>query len=88
MKGCPQGIEAARAQMALGRLQELFLAGRLDALGLSARPPLASLAASAAPLPSPGVDGCWAGVRGCEGTRCACPHLQLTLQRVTGAEAA
>lgn len=36
MKGCPQGIEAARAQMALGRLQELFLAGRLDALGLSA----------------------------------------------------
>lgn len=34
--------------------------------------------------PPPSVDGCWLGVRGCEGTPCGCPHLQLTPQMLAG----
>lgn len=79
-RGVPRALKLPGLKWHWGRLQELFLVGRLDAPGLSAWLPLAPYPGSAVPLPSPSVDDCWVRVRGCEGTRCGCPHLQLTLQ--------
>lgn len=83
-RGVPRALRLPGLKWHWGRLQELFLVGRLDALGLNTGLPLAPYAGSAVPLPSPSVDGCWVGVRGCEGTHRGCPHLQLTLQTLAG----